>query len=157
MAWFLLLLTGTDTITLQEPPMPSDVRLTQAQKWDLVRMSGAAVVSTVFFGIPMFIARPEIAPPVGRSDARAADARPAADVSVLVSETVAPVEAPALEALPQRVGLHGPSHRRVASATLEPRRRRQLAPASDRSLARRLGRLLAGSGRYEVRPFPSLE
>ena len=137
--------------------MPSDVRLTQAQKWDLLRMSGAAVVSTVFFGIPMFIARPELAPPVTRIDDRAADARPAADVSVQVSETVARVETPVLAAPPQRVGLRGASHRSVASAALESRRRRPVAPASDRPLARRLGRLLAGSGRYEVRPFPSLE
>lgn len=136
--------------------MPSDVRFTQAQKWDLLRMSGAAVVSTVFFGIPMFIAQPELAPPGARSAARAADARPA-DVSVLASDTVARVETPALEALSQRVGLHGRSHRSVPRDSLESRRRRPLAAASDRALARRLGRLLAGSGRYEVRPFPSVE
>ena len=137
--------------------MPSDVRFTQAQKWDLLRMSGAAVVSTVFFGIPMFIARPEVVPAVARSEARAADTRPAADVSVLVSQTVAPVTTPALDALPPGVGLHVSSRRRVASAALQSRQRRHLASASDRPLARRLGRLLAGSGRYEVRPFPSLE
>jgi hypothetical protein len=136
--------------------MQSDVRLTPAQKWDLLRMSGAAVVSTVFFGIPMFIARPEVVPAVARSEARAADTRPAADVSVLVSQTVAPVTTPALEALPSRVALRVPS-RRVASATLQSRERRQLPSASGKPLARRLGRLLAGSGRYEVRPFPSLE
>jgi hypothetical protein len=133
--------------------MPSDVRLTHAQKWELLRMSGAAVVSTVFFGIPMFMARPELVPP----GARPADTRPTADVSVLVSETVAPVTTPALEALPSRTGLHVPARRRVAHATLQSRAQRQLASVPGKPLARRLGRLLAGSGRYEVRPFPSLE
>jgi hypothetical protein len=137
--------------------MQSDVRFTHAQKWDLVRMSGAAVVSTVFFGIPMFIARPEVGPPVARSDARAADTRPAADVSVLISETVVPVTTPALAALPSRVGLRVSSRRSVASATLQPRERRQLGSVTGRPLARRLGRLVTGSGRYEIRPFPSLE
>jgi hypothetical protein len=137
--------------------MQSDVRLTRAQKWDLLRISGAAVVSTVFFGIPMFMARPEIGPAVARSDARPADTRPSADVSVLVSEIAAPVTTPAWEARPARVTLLVPSRRHVASVTLQARDQRQLASASGRPLARRLGRLLAGSGRYEVRPFPSLE
>ena len=137
--------------------MPSDVRLTPAQKWDLLRMSGAAVVLTVFFGIPMFIARPNPVAPAARSDAQATETRPAADVSVLVSETVAPIETAALEGLPQRIGMHRRSHRSVASAPLGSRRQRQLAPASGRPLARRLGRLLVGSGRYGIRPFPSLE
>jgi hypothetical protein len=133
--------------------MQSDVRFTQAQKWDLLRMSGAAVVSTVFFGIPMFMARPEVVP----AGARPADTRQTADVSVLVAETVAPVTTPALEALPSRVVLHVPARRGVARAPLQSRERRQLAPASGRPLARRHGRLLTGSGRHEVRPFPSLD
>ena|SRR6266508_3280142 len=137
--------------------MQSDVRFTQAQKWDVLRMSGAAVVSTVFFAIPMFVARPELIPAVARSEARPTDTRPAAEVSVLVSETVAPVATPAWDTLPARVALHVPSRRSVASDPLHSRDRRPLASGSGRPLGRRLGRLLAGSGRYEVRPFPSLE
>ena len=38
--------------------MPSDVHFTRAQKWDLVRLSAAAVASTVFFTVPMFLAHP---------------------------------------------------------------------------------------------------
>ena len=137
--------------------MQSEVRLTRAQKWDLLRMSGAAVVSTVFFGIPMFMARPEIVPAVARSYVRPADTRPPADVSVLVSEIAAPVMTPAWEALPARGALILSSRRHVTSATLQSRDRRQPVSASGRPLAHRLGRLLAGTGRYEVRPFPSLE
>jgi hypothetical protein len=129
--------------------MQSDVRFTQAQKWDLLRMSGAAVVSTVFFGIPMFVARPAVVPEVPRSQAQ-----PAAEVSVLVSDTVASVTPPEWEAVRVK---HTPSRRRVASATPQSRQQRQLPSASGRPLAHRIGRLLAGTGRYEVRPFPSLE
>ena len=137
--------------------MQSDLRLSQAQKWDLLRMSGAAVVSTVFFGIPIFMARPELVPAVARSEARPVDTPPPADVSVLVSEIVAPVTTPAWEGLPARISPRAPSRRHVASTTLQSRDRRPLVSAQGRPLARRLGRLLAGNGRYEIRPFPSLE
>ena len=131
--------------------MPNDVRFTQAQKWDLLRMSGAAVVSTVFFGVPMFISRPQIIPDAVRSDARPAATRPAGEVSVVVSEIVAPVTTPAWGARPARVVRQMPSRRHVAGV---PASRRPVVSASGTALARRLGRLLAGSGRYEVRPFP---
>jgi hypothetical protein len=141
------------TLGLQEAPMSSDVQFTHAQKWDLLRMSGAAVVSTVFFGVPMFIARPERIP-----ESRPAETRQAAEVSILVSETVAPVTTPAWEALPAKSALPTPSRRHhVARATAPSLPQRPVPSASGTTLARRLGRLLAGSGRYEVRPFPSLE
>ena len=136
--------------------MPSDVRFTQAQKWDLLRMSGAAVVSTVFFGVPMFIARPQIIPEIVQSEARPVGTRPADEVSVVVSQTVAPVTTPGWEARPAGVVRQMPSRRHVAGVTVSSRPRRPAASASGTALAR-LGRLLAGSGRHEVRPFPSLE
>ena len=132
--------------------MPSDVRFTRAQKWDLLRISGAAVVSTVFFGVPMFIARP--LPEIVRSEKRTVAPRPAGEVSVVVSETVAPVTTPGWEARPAGAVRQMPSRRHTASATV--RSRRPVASASGTALVR-LGRLLAGSGRYEVRPFPTLE
>src|SRR5690349_15110285 len=38
--------------------MSSEVRFTRAQRWDLVRISAAAVASTVFFTVPMFLVAP---------------------------------------------------------------------------------------------------
>ena len=74
--------------------MSSDLRFTQAQRWDLLRMSGAALVSTIFFAVPMFVSRPDSAhlqeKPTSVSDKSArAGTQPAAprdtEVSVVVS------------------------------------------------------------------------
>src|SRR3954467_10788298 len=50
--------TGQETVSCRSPQMPSEVRFTRAQRWDLVRISAAAVASTVFFSVPMFLGRP---------------------------------------------------------------------------------------------------
>jgi hypothetical protein len=143
--------------------MPSEVRLTRAQKWDLVRMSGAAVVSTVFFAIPMFLAHPNGAPPEARPAIQLASMTPDASavrnlaplpastldtVTVVTSTEMAAVSTPVLQppgAAPRR---------RATGGTIQARQRGNgLAPAP---FGRRLARLIAGSGRYGVRPFPSV-
>jgi hypothetical protein len=149
--------------------MPSEVRLTRAQKWDLLRMSGAAVVSTVFFAVPMFLERPSLAriepPPAGGAasivpDVVAAD-KPALSlvasapatvsvntVSVVTSTEVAEVTTPVL----QRAAA---APRRHVSVERIQARARADAPAAI-PFGRRLARLIAGNGRYGVRPFPSV-
>jgi hypothetical protein len=45
---------------------------------------------------------------------------------------------------------------RSRAAKLPQARARAKAPASPRSLSRRLARFFAGNGKYNVKPFPSL-
>lgn len=134
--------------------MPSDKRLTRAQKWDLVRMSGAALVSTVFFSIPLFVPRPEVA----RTEIpQPAKAEVTPQVSVVVSESIVPVSTPLLVSTIGTTGV--PLQPAVRRATPRPAQQAQqraaLSATAIKPLAKRLGRLLVGSGRYEVRPFPA--
>lgn len=142
--------------------MPSDTPLTRAQKWDLLRMSGAAVVSTVFFAVPMFLSRPDVARPQVRSVVQAPDAVAASEpdillpvssvsvdaVSVVTSTELATVTTPALQE-PARA-----PRRRVSAEQLQARSRANAPPATP--FGRKLARLIAGSGRYGIRPFPSV-
>ena len=147
--------------------MPSDMRFTQAQKRYLLRISGAAVVSTIFFGVPMFVGRPDAArvqtaagheqpTPVTVAPSQPLTTEPS--VVVVISDAVAQTTTPMLEALP-------PAAPRVRAT---PRRRQTLVSASSerqpahgaspsvQPLVKRLGRLLAGTGRYEVKPCPTV-
>jgi hypothetical protein len=150
--------------------MPSSVRFTQAQKRDLLRMSGAALVSTIFFAVPMFIGRPDatagrVQPAAESRDTRADAVQPAAPprdggVSVVIAETVAQVTLPSLQ------DPSAPTARPVRAARYikpinppAPAKRAEAVPTAGgpaAPLARRIGRLIAGSGRYEVRPFPTV-
>ena len=149
--------------------MPSEVRLTRAQKRDLLRMSGAAVVSTVFFAVPMFSTRPSVARPetrvpimmpnvmpgavaVGKPDTHlpvsALDTVSLDTVSVVTSTEVAAVSTPVLRP-------SAPAPRRRPAVEPVQARARPTAPAAT-PLGRRLARIIAGDGRYGVRPFPSV-
>jgi hypothetical protein len=149
--------------------MPSEVRLTRAQKRDLLRMSGAAVVSTVFFAVPMFLARPSVTRPEpgaamtatrsmmpdgvpGSPDtvtpASVPDSVSVATVSVVTTTEVAVVTTPVLQA-------SATAPRRRAPAELVQARARNNTPAAT-PFGRRLARLIAGSGKFGVRPFPSV-
>ncbi len=141
--------------------MPSEVRFTRAQRWDLVRISAAAVASTVFFTIPMFLVRPDhsatrietqSAPP--RDIVLASSFEPAARsavdekaVSVVTSTEFAAVTMPSLQ------GATGTRSRSAKSLQI---RARANTPDSPRSLSRRLGRFITGNGKYDVKPFPTL-
>jgi hypothetical protein len=160
--------------------MPSDVHFTRAQKWDLVRLSAAAVASTVFFTVPMFLAHPQErgsqvgdhrpglaevatasvpnAPVSSASGATTSSpsADDAGDVSVVTSMEFALATTPAMES---------PTTTAVRTRTGKPaqlRARANTAPpsssnsASTSSLGRRVARFIAGSGKYNVRPFPTI-
>lgn len=142
--------------------MPSETRLTRAQKRDLLRMSGAAVVSTVFFAVPMFLSRPDVARPQLRSVVQMPDEVAASEpeiflpvssvsvdtVTVVTSTELAAVTTPVLQTSAKA------SRRRASAEPLQARSRAN-APAT-KPFGRKLGRLIAGSGRYTVRPFPSV-
>jgi len=159
--------------------MPSDVHFTRAQKWDLVRLSAAAVASMVFFTVPMFLAHPqERASQVGdRRPGLAGVATPrvpnaptssasssttsstseddAGDVSVVTSMEFALATTPAMESSTtvMRTRTGKPAQLRARANT---------APASSSnststsSFGRRVARFIAGSGKYNVRPFPTI-
>jgi hypothetical protein len=148
--------------------MASDMRLTQEQKRDLLRMSGAALVSTIFFSVPMFVGRPDGArlqaiagqaqptpAAAGSASAPEPSASAAPEVAVMVSEAVAQVTIPELQALSAPAAPRTRPVRQNAMA-VKLRPRPQAASAAGKPLARRLGRLIAGTGRYEVRPFPTV-
>ena len=148
--------------------MASDMRLTQAQKRDLLRMSGAALVSTIFFSVPMFVGRPdgaqrqasaEQAQPIAAAVSAAAPDASASvtpeQVAVVFSDAVAQVTIPQLQALSAPTAPRTRTVRQNAMA-VKLRPRPQAASTAGKPLARRLGRLIAGTGRYEVRPFPTV-
>jgi hypothetical protein len=147
--------------------MSSDLRFTQAQRWDLLRMSGAALVSTIFFAVPMFISRPD-SPRLPDTPASLSSAAPDTatqpvaprnnEVSVVVSEAIAQVSVPALEGLPVTAPrpVRITRYPRRIDATPRADQRADAERSTGAPLARRLGRLIAGTGRYEVRPFPTV-
>jgi hypothetical protein len=153
--------------------MPSEVRFTRAQRLDLVRISAAAVASTVFFTVPMFLVRPPNAParvenratpprhlalaalsqPVTESQLPAtSETAPSTPldvnvVSVVTTTEVASVTTPALQ---------GNAAARSRPAKPPQVRARASSPAATPSLSRRLARFFAGNGKYNVKPFPTV-
>ena len=153
--------------------MSSEVRFTRAQKWDLFRISAAAVASTVFFTVPMCLARPHqasavtghrttesrdlvlasVSEPAARTNSptESAATRPldADAISIVTSTEFAAVSTPGL----QRDTL---TRARVSKPAQVRARANTSGAAPPPSLSRRLGRFLAGSGKYNVRPFPTV-
>ena len=147
--------------------MPSEVRFTRAQRWDLIRISAAAVASTVFFTVPMFFVRWQPAPtrgPDARDIALASLSEPArssespsgaikvaatdtATVSIVTSTEMAEVTTPALQ--------KAPTTRTRNGKPADIRARANTSPAPP-SFSRRVARFLAGTGKYIVKPFPSV-
>ena len=153
--------------------MPSEVRFTRAQRLDLVRISAAAVASTVFFTVPMFLvcppnapARVEDRPTQQRHIALAPSSEPviksqlpatseatrsisvdANVVSVVTATEVASVTTPSLQ---------GNATGRLRPAKPPQVRARASSPAAPPSLSRRLARFFAGTGKYNIKPFPTV-
>jgi hypothetical protein len=128
-------------------------------------MSGAAVVSTIFFGVPMFVGQPDAARVQTVAD-HERQAPVSADlplstepaVVVVIADAVAQTTTPMLATPPPaapRTRTATPPRQTLAVADA-PRQRPPVASPSAEPLAKRLGRLLAGTGRYEVKPFPTV-
>lgn len=135
------------------------LQLSRAQKWDLVRICVAAVASAGFFSAP-FLLSPDPGPVStamvvttempGEQKASLQDTLDR--ISIVTTDVVAPVSAVLVQ----------PVHRTVPKAPRPAfRSASQVTPAAEAdapsSLARRLGRAIAGDGRYTVRPFPTLQ
>lgn len=154
--------------------MPSGVRFSRAQKWDLVRMSAAAVASTVFFSMPLFLIRPEVAgqrttpsASAGGTSAvvatnLAAPPAPSAEIAPsAVPNTVSVVTATefAVESTPLLQSARGQAVRPRTTAERSPvlraRANGKAEPASP-SFKHRLARFFSGVGKYAVKPFPTV-
>jgi hypothetical protein len=155
--------------------MPSEVRFSRAQKWDLVRMSAAAVASTVFFTAPLFLVRPSPSPqakdeprptlaasPVAAGDPASAPAAIRDTPPAATADTVAVVTSTefAVESTPALQSTHGQALRPRTSAQRSPVLRAHATvrtdPAQQSSFKHRLVRFFSGVGKYTVKPFPSV-
>ena len=149
--------------------MTSDVRFTRAQKWDLVRMSAAALASTVFFTVPMFLVRPNApAPSMQKSVTAPASNMMLAGLSSPTPST--PIESAAVRTTTQAVMvltstefaaattpvLQGNSSARSRTTRPAELRARTDPTAASPSLSRRLARFISGNGKYTIKPFPTV-
>lgn len=142
--------------------MPSEVRFTRAQRLDLVRISAAAVASTVFFTVPIFLVRPDQPPAHIQSHSTsppdvllATSAAPATRFSALDGNAVSVVTSTEF-ASATMPSLQGATAARSHSAKPPQVRARANTPDPPQSLSRRLARFLAGNGKYNVKPFPTV-
>jgi hypothetical protein len=156
--------------------MPSEVRFTRAQKWDLARISAAAVASTVFFTIPLLLVRPHqasspiesraneprditlasLSDPTTRTDS---PTEPVTTPSAPIDTNVVAVVTATEFAIATTPTIQGDAIVRTRSskpAQVRARANTPTAPAPTRSLSRRLARFIAGSGKYNVKPFPTV-
>jgi hypothetical protein len=153
--------------------MPSEVHLSRAQKWDLTRLAVAAVASSVFFSLPMFLVPARSA---NRADTRNPSVRISEQIAVAgVSEPTATANPPQAEtteplhadvvAVVTSTALAQISKPVVATAEKPSVRPAELrarvnapvsAPPQSATLGRRLARLIAGDGRYGPKPFPTV-
>ena len=130
--------------------MSSDVKLSRSARQDVGRLCLAALLSTGFFATPMILAEDPVPPTPPQL---ALDSAPR--VTVVTTQLSAEVSIPELA---QPVNA---MHRNAGTAS-RPRPigtsySRAAAQSSSRATQlQRLGRWLAGDGRYSVRPFPTI-
>jgi hypothetical protein len=133
--------------------------LSQGQKRDLFGMTVLAVISTGFFVTPILLT-PAATPP-----SPSARSLPAERVAVVATEVMAPITPYTLAPEPMSRGARHASgtrfpsrpHARVRRASSTSTGTPRLAAGNRTPLPGRLARLIAGDGRYQVRPFPSVE
>jgi hypothetical protein len=144
--------------------MPNDVRLSRAQKCDLLRMAAAAFVSTGFFVMSLMLPHGNRAVPTQT----AAAGEPAVVVATRVAS--ADINREVGPAAPPRTRRHAramtmvktPSQKRVQRvANLKRVANRGEADGSAvrgaaTAAGRKVARLITGDGRYSIRPFPSV-
>lgn len=134
------------------------LHLSRAQKWDLVRICAAALASAAFFSSPFLLSRDP--PPAADAAASAPSIRIEPEspqraldqIAIVTTDLVVPVRAVLMESV-DRSAIAKPRPVTVRAST----NRRPTATSEARGLARRLGRAIAGDGRYAVRPFPTLD
>jgi hypothetical protein len=152
--------------------MPSG--FSRAQKWDLVRMSAAAVASTIFFTVPLFLVRSNgtaertaqssstdstpavVATNLASSPAPSAEIAPSSvpdTVSVVTATQFAVESTPALQSARAQSGRpRTPGDR---PSVLRARANVKAEPSAT-SFKHRLARFFSGVGKYTVKPFPTV-
>lgn len=143
--------------------MPNDVRLSRAQKCDLLRMAAAAFVSTGFF-VSLILAHGNRAAPAQTVAARE-------QAAVVATRVAAPdINREVRPAAPARTRGHAratamvktqlrPRVERIANLKGVPNRGdggRSAVRAAAMPVGRKVARLITGDGRYSIRPFPSV-
>lgn len=140
-----MLPTRRDDVVTASQRVPR--QLSSRQRWDLGLLFAAGLVSTTLFVSPLLI--PEEPRLVAEQPEPAGAGAPVQIVSALHEAVVT---------VPQVAAPYG-NKRRALSRPVSYQLHREL-PAARRSnppLVRKLGRLVAGDGRYTVRPFPTVE
>src|SRR6185437_12396852 len=142
--------------------MSSEVHLSRAQKWDLARLAVAAMASSVFFSLPIVLARPQTStrsdapiPSVkvseeiaiaGVSEPAAAETPHHTDaVAVVTSTRVARITRPVVSPSPA-------SDEKTLARPIQVRARVSPSPSTPgqpATLSKRLGRFLTGDGKYD--------
>jgi hypothetical protein len=156
--------------------MSSEVHLTRAQKWDLARLAVAAVASSVFFSLPIVLARQVSS---AEADARTPSVKVAEEIAIAgVSAPITAAISPTTDGESPRVAdavavVTSTKTARITRPVLTPpvapvkpsvrpvqvRARvspSPSAPTQPATLSRRLGRLLTGDGKYDPKPFPTV-
>lgn len=129
-----------DRSTHSAEPLP----LTREQRWDLAGIFGAGLMSSA-----VIVAAAALSGPRPEPQPMAVRTAPAAPVTITSTEILVPVSTPELQVVPA-------SQPRVAR-TAPPRRPARVTAKKEQSpKPGKLTRLLAGDGRYSVKPFPTI-
>jgi hypothetical protein len=154
--------------------MSSEMRLTRAQKWDLARIAAAALVSTAFISVPMFIVRARSATAdtratapsvtVSHETAIAGVSEPVATTPVQTqaarpphSDMVEVVTSTELAQVTRPVGTPGRTIGQVRPVQVRARAQTRDEPRQPTKLSRRLARFIAGDGKHgPPKPFPTV-
>ncbi|MEO8078194.1 MAG: hypothetical protein ABI818_17835 [Acidobacteriota bacterium] len=128
--------------------MSRSVQLSRAQKWDLIRIAGAGLLSAALFGVTL-VRSLQHQPTALSAEVAPTVVAPAPEprVQVTARDVAVPVAAPKLSPVRVRLARGTP---RAASRPAMVRVR------NTPSIGGRFVRLFAGSGRYTVRPFPTI-
>lgn len=145
-----MLLTPHDHATAEDVPVQR--ALSRRQKWDLGLLFAAGLLSTALFTVPLLLPPPQSASVQSEPIAAGGPVQPVQNVQIVTAlhEVVVTVpEVREASADQRRSGA-----RRVARA---PEWRPIVVARANTPLGRKLGRLVAGDGRYVVRPFPTVD
>lgn len=138
----------------------SAFQLSRAQKWDLVRICLAALASAAFFSAPFLLSNePQTDNPAAAAPSvpveHAAGVQDALDrISIVTTDIRVPVTPVLVRSLERR---SQPAASRPATLDASRETSRPVGEGESDSFAKRLGRAIAGDGRYTVQPFPSLD
>jgi len=136
------------------------LQLSRAQKWDLLRICLAAMASAAFFSAPFLLSGPPPTPPAPMAGAPSLPVEQAAgvqDAPDRISIVTTDISVPLTRGLVRPVALRSPRPAAHPSSSDASRERRRASAEDAPGVAQRIGRAIAGDGRYAVRPFPTLD